>query len=63
MRTIDLEAMFVSYVQFWINFHGFQLRISLNTDLIHISIKKVLFDGQKTLSWILESTIAFVTFR
>ena len=53
MRTIDFEAMFVSYVQFWINFHSFKLRISLDTDLIHISIKKVLFDRQKTLSRIL----------
>ena len=63
MRTINFEAMFVNYVQFWINFHSFRLRLSLDTDLIHISIKKVLFDRQKTLSPILESTIAFVRFR
>ena len=61
MRTI--EAMFVSYVQFWINFHSFKLRLSLDTDLIYTSIKKVLFDRQKTFSRILESTIAFVRFR
>ena len=63
MRTIDFEAMFVSYVQFWINFHSFKLRLSLDTDLIYTSIKKVLFDRQKTFSRILESTIAFVRFR
>ena len=45
MRTIDFEAMFVNYVQFWINFHSFKLRLSwsLDTDLIYTSIKKVLF--------------------
>ena len=63
MRTIDFEAMVVSYVQFWINFHSFKLRLSLDTDLIYTSIKKVLFDRQKTFSRILESTIAFVRFR
>ena len=63
MRTIDFEAMFVSYVQFWINFLSFKLRLSLDTDLIYTSIKKVLFDRQKTFSRILESTIAFVRFR
>ena len=62
MRTIDFEAI-VNYVQFSINFHSFKLRLSLDTDLIHISIKKVLFDRQKTLARILESTIAFVRFR
>ena len=63
MRTIDFEAMFVSYVQFLINFHSFKLRPSLDTDLIYTSIKKVSFDRQKTFSRILESTIAFVRFR
>ena len=63
MRTINFETMFVNYVQFSIDFHSFKLRLSLDTDLIHISIKKVLFDRQKTLSRILESTIAFVRFR
>ena len=65
MRAIDFEAMFVNYVQFWINFHSFKLRLSwsLDTDLIYTSIKKVLFDRQKTFSRILESTIAFVRFR
>ena len=62
MRTINFEAMFVNYVQFWISFHSFKLRLSLDTDLIHISTKNVLFDRQKTLSRILESTIAFVRF-
>ena len=46
MKAIDYEAVFVNYVQFWINFHSFKLRLSLDTDLIHISIKKVLFDRQ-----------------
>ena len=36
MRTIDYEAIFVNYVQFWINFHSFKLRLSIDTDLIHI---------------------------
>ena len=60
MRAIDFEAMFVNYVQFWINVHSFKLRLSwsLDTDLIYTSIKKVLFDRQKTFSRILESTIA-----
>ena len=62
-RTIDFEAIFlVNFVQFWINFHTFKPRLSLDTDLIHI-IKKILFDGQNILSRILESTIAFVRFR
>ena len=57
MRTIDLETIFVNYryVQFGINFHSFKLTLSLDTE--------VLFDRQKTLSQILESTIAFVKFR
>ena len=63
MRTIDFEAMFVRYVQFRITFRSFKLRLSLDTELIHISINKVLFDRQKTLSRILESTIAFVRSR
>ena len=46
MRMIDFEAMFVNYVQFWINFHSFKL--SLDLDLIHIWIKKVLLDRHKT---------------
>ena len=46
MRTIDFELMFFNYVQFWINFHSFKLRLSLDPDLIHISIKKVWFDRQ-----------------
>ena len=53
MRTIDLETIFVNYVQFGINFHSFKLTLSLDTE--------VLFDRQKTQ--ILESTIAFVKFR
>ena len=36
MKTIDFEAIFVNYVLFRINFHSFQLRLSLETDLIHI---------------------------
>ena len=36
MRTIDFEVISVNYVQFWINFHSFKLRLSLDTDLIHI---------------------------
>ena len=36
MRTIDFKAIFVSYVQFWINFHSFKVRLSLDTELIHI---------------------------
>ena len=36
MRTIDFEAISVNYVQFWINFHSFKLRLSIDTDLIHI---------------------------
>ena len=36
MRTIDFEAIFVNYVQFWINVHSFKLKLSLDTDLIHI---------------------------
>ena len=38
MRTIDFEAIFIfiiNYVQFWISFHSFKLRLSLDTDLIH----------------------------
>ena len=30
------DVLFVTYVQFWINFHSFKLRLSLDTDLIHI---------------------------
>ena len=52
---IDLETIFVNYVHFGINFHGFKLTLSLDNE--------VLFDRQKTLSQILESTIAFVKFR
>ena len=36
MKTIDFEAIFVNYVQFRIIFHSFKLRLSLDTDLIHI---------------------------
>ena len=36
MRTIDFEVISVNYVQFWINFHSFKLRLSLDTDWIHI---------------------------
>ena len=39
MRTIDLETIFVNYVQFGINFHSFKLTLSLDTE--------VLFDRQK----------------
>ena len=48
-----LWSLFVNYVQFWINFRSFKLL--LDTDLIHISIKKVVSN--------FESTIAFVRFR
>ena len=30
MRTIDFEAIFVNDVQFWINFHIFELRACLH---------------------------------
>ena len=30
------DVLFVTYVQFRINFHSFKLRLSLDTDLIHI---------------------------
>ena len=36
MKTIYFEAIFVNYVQFRPNFHSFKLRLSLDTDLIHI---------------------------
>ena len=36
MRKIDCEAIFVNYVQFWINVQSFKLKRLLDTDLIHI---------------------------
>ena len=59
--TLKLCLLTISSFEF--NFHSFKLRISLDTELIHISIKKVLFDRQKTLSRNSESTIAFFRFR
>ena len=56
---LTLKLCLLTMSSFEFNFHSFKLRISLDTELIHISIKKVLFDRQKTLSRILESTIAF----
>ena len=57
-------SFFVNYVQFRINFHSFKLRLSLDTDLIHIYfvIKKEMLDRPKNLSRILESIIALVRF-
>ena len=60
---LTLKLCLLTMSSFEFNFHSFKLRLSLDPDLIHISIKKVLFDRQKALSRILESTIAFVRFR
>ena len=41
MRTIDLELMFVNYVQFWINFHSFKLRY------FHLTLTCSIFQSRK----------------
>ena len=41
MRTIDLELMFVNYVQFWINFHSFKLRY------FHLTLTWSIFQSRK----------------
>ena len=66
MRTIDFEAIFVDFVQFWIDFHSFKLSFSRDiNDCLdpYFVIKKMLFDRRKIPSRILESTIAFVRLR
>ena len=60
---LTLKLCLINMSSFEFNFHSFKLRLSLDPDLIHISIKKVWFDRQKALSRILESTIASVRFR
>ena len=59
MTTIDFGAIFINFVQFWINFHSFTWHW---LDPYFVS-KKMLFDRQETLSCVLESTTAFVIFR
>ena len=56
---LTLKLFFINFVQFWINFHSFNWHW---LDPCFIT-NKILFDRQKTLSRILESTTAFVRFR